>query len=168
MIRTLSFLLISALSCSQPDVISATTNIDGTWVPESIAWERPDIDDPEIRNFRYASFATLSLRGSVFLMVESTNAPGDKDTIYLYTESGYNLYLGKMRVSDSLIIAEYRNVYRFIKFTGDTIRRLRTDTLTINNGTMLFKNKRYRRNSTIDTADINGLWRHAFSEEMKR
>jgi hypothetical protein len=163
MIRAFVCLSILTISCVRQDVASPGADLDGNWVPEVISWERPDIDDPEIRNFRYASFATLSIRGQEFMMVESTNSPGDNDTINLFFEPGYNLYLGSVSLSDGSVIAAYRNVYRFIKINGDTINTLCTDTLRYADGILAFRNQRYLRTSTLDTADINRLWKHAYS-----
>lgn len=157
MLRSILFALLSFYSCSDLKV-KQERKLEGNWVPVKIEWKSAVEGDPELGKIKYSSFYTFSFRGSEFILVGSTNAPGSGDSLTLASEPGYTLFYGKLKIRDSLVVAEYKKVYGFLNLPGDTMRKERTDTFVLRNDLLIFNSEAYKQYSKVDTNRINGFW----------
>jgi len=108
--RLLLFGLGFLLSCS-PVKKNSDASISGTWIPENVKWKSADENDPELKRIKYSSFLTFSFKTpSDFIIIGSTNSPGDQDSILLATEPGYNISRGKWQPGKdtNIILIKYK------------------------------------------------------------
>lgn len=161
MLRSILLIFISFYSCSNLKEVKQKEKLEGNWVPVKIEWKSAVEGDPELEKIKHSSFYTFSFTNSEFILVGSTNTPGDSDSLILASEPGYSLFYGKWKMQDSLIIAEYKKVYGFLNLPGDTMLKERIDTFILRNDFLVFKNEIYKPYSKIDTNMINSFWTKA-------
>lgn len=161
MFRNLLFAVLIFYSCSDLKDVKQERKLEGNWVPVKIEWKSAVEGDPELEKIKYSSFYTLSFRNSEFILIGSTNAPANGDSLMLASEPGYTLFYGKWKMQDSLVVAEYKKVYGFLNLPRDTTSAKRIDTLILKNDLLVFDNETYKQHTNIDTSTLNNLWRKA-------
>lgn len=155
-------LILIVSSCSSMKGVKKEDKLEGVWVPVKIEWKSAVEGDQELEGINHASFYIFSFAKSEFILVGSTNAPGDNDSLIIASEPGYSLYYGKWEMRDSIVLTKYKKVYSFLNLPGDTMMlKERVDTLILRNEILIFNSEPYKPYTNTDTGKISRFWRQA-------